>query len=71
MNKSVLVKNAVRAIHSFLLDLSTKFPQILFVIYHTISEENCSDLNSKVPADFDACRVMQFNVEAWPAWLPF
>ena len=68
MNKSVLVKNAVRAIHSFLLDLSTKFPQILFVIYHTISEENCSDLNSKVPADFDACRVMQSHM--WRHGLP-
>ena len=67
-NKSVLVKNAVRGIHSFCQDITTKWPHVSIVFYHVASELNCTDSNSKIPSDLDPCRIMESQM--WRNGLP-
>ena len=68
LNKSVLVKNAVRAIHSFCSDITTKWPHVSIIFYHTITSKNCSDSNSKIPVDLDPIRIMESRF--WRNGLP-
>ena len=59
LNKSVLIKNAVRGIHSFASDITTKYPHVRMLWYHTSTDRNCADANSKVPADLDPISIME------------
>ena len=59
LNKSVLIKNAVRGIHSFARDVTTKYPHVKVLWYHTTTDRNCADLNSKIPPDLDPISIME------------
>ena len=59
LNKSVLIKNAVRGIHSFASDVTTKYPHVKVLWYHTTTDRNCADLNSKIPPDLDPISIME------------
>jgi hypothetical protein len=67
-NKSVLVKNAVRGIHSFCQDITTKWPHVSIVFYHVATQLKCADSNSKIPSDLDPCRIMESQM--WRNGLP-
>ena len=77
LNKSILIKNAVRAIHSFCQDLTSKWPHVTIVFYHVRTEEKCADLNSQIPDGLDPCSIMESQM--WrngltefldPSWPP-
>ena len=77
LNKSILIKNAVRAIHSFCQDLTSKWPHVTIVFYHVRTDENCGDLNSKIPDGLNPCCIMESQM--WrngltefldPSWPP-
>ena len=66
--KSILVRNGTRRIHTLCKDLTTRYPFITMMYYHLPTDRNIADQNSKLPSDLDHIKIIESDT--WRFGLP-